>query len=136
MIVFFEPKLSAEFDRMDWRLQELVHYAERELGHTHQCDLLVTSIERTSEETRRIYQRAGLTPPQSSVHDVRPCRGLDAVPYDLDDDPDAVGRSLAAHLSARWVYPRGHSVCLWHAVSGPHWHFQVPWDALQLAPGA
>lgn len=132
MLVFRHADQSAEFDRCDWRLRELVYYSERWLSFEKGCDILVTSVERTADQTRRLYLDSGRTPPRASVHDVRPCRGLDAVPHEIED-LEAPGQALADHLSGRWVYPRGHKVCLWHSVAGGlHWHFQVPWDGLSL----
>jgi hypothetical protein len=124
-----------ELERADWRLALVLAVLARE-ARLRGMHVRVTSVERTRERTAQIYREAGLTPPTSSVHDVRPCRGLDAVPVAIGeihtDEVHLAAAEAADAVNRIVIYPRGKKAVLWHSVSAPHWHCQVPGDGLEL----
>jgi len=139
MLIFVNDTQRAEFERMDSRLKQMVDYASA-VASNWGYDLRVTGIERSRERTIEIYRASGKTPPGASVHEVRPCRGLDAVlvPNDapLFVAKHQAGTELASFISKRFIYPRGKQSCLWHSVSGGdtglHLHFQVSADGMVI----
>lgn len=124
-----------QLSRCDWRLH-VVLGALAWQANLRGLSLRVTSIERTPEQTAAIYESAGATPPASSVHDVRPCRGLDAVPVAIgelrEDQIRQAAKEAAEAVNRIAIYPRGFQAVLWHAVAGMHFHCQVPYDGLEL----
>lgn len=139
MIAYADPALEAQHRTIDWRLA-LVIASTHELVRDVGFDLMLTSIERTVSKTHAIYEAQDLTPPSVSVHDVRPCCGTDVVPIGAGGRsmlPELVGEWLANRINERYVYPRGKSTCIWHAIGagGKHWHLQVPtWGDLVIRP--
>lgn len=112
--------------------------------HTQQENVIVTQIFRTRAQTIAIYQAAGLTPPDSSVHEsvkiagdaMSGCRGCDlsvrmARPGMRYDEwsflPSTRVRAFVDAVNATWRYQESeaHQVALYHSVSGPHVHLQV-----------
>lgn len=124
-----------QLSRCDWRLH-VVFGALAWQARLRGLNLRVTSIERTPEQTADIYRSVGAPPPASSVHDVRPCRGLDAVPVPIGELPgdqvQQAAREAAEAVNRIAIYPRGFRAVLWHAVAGMHFHCQVPYDGLDL----
>lgn len=129
MIYYARPELADEVERADWRVQvqlrKLAELAE-ELG----VDVEVTCAERTLAETQALYREAGrIVPEGPGVHDVRPVCGIDAIPKGrgVEEVPIDVGPSLEFKMNELFRYPRKHQkACMWHDVTGAHWHLQVP----------
>lgn len=129
------PGLAVELERCDYRAQVVLGLLATKAG-AYDCDVQITNIERTPAQTRAIYERAGRKPPASSVHDVRPCRGIDCIPVLrplAKGGLEAIGQVIADEVNELVRYPRGLSAVIWHSIgAGIHWHIQVPWDDLAL----
>ena len=83
MIKFKEPELEAQLNREDPKLQKLIKWVHDYCLKKHGVHITITEVERTREETIRIYIRqinpkTGklYTPDEvkSSTHETEPCR--------------------------------------------------------------
>lgn len=139
MLIFESKTQQLEFQRMDSRLKQMVDYASA-VASNWGYDLRVTGIERSRARTIQLYADSGKPAPAASVHEMRPCRGLDSVPVPNDAplfvQKSRIGSELALFVSRRFIYPRGKQSCLWHSLSGGeaglHLHFQVPADGMVI----
>lgn len=130
--IYGPGELLDQLARADARLHMILSLLAQEAADFG-CRVRLTSVERTVDETRALYERAGRTPPSGpGVHDVRPARGADLIP---DPRGSGAGPLVADRVNKIVVYPRGYKAVVWHDVGdGLHWHVQVPWDGLELLP--
>ena len=100
---------------------------------------VITEVWRSHQETVALYLAAGRNPPRYSVHETRPCRGLDWSSRASDGYQMTLetGRVLERYLNQRWRYHAAgkYNVCHLHTLAGLaglHFHLQVrPADETQ-----
>ena len=100
---------------------------------------VITEVWRSHQETVALYLAAGRNPPRYSVHETRPCRGLDwsSRAHDGYQAPMEVCRRIEQKLNLRWRYHAAgrYNVCHAHTLAGLaglHFHLQVrPGDETQ-----
>ena len=138
-MIYLNEELADQIERADWRLA-LVLRDLQEMMADHGYDLKLTGVERSRARTIEIYEAAGKPVPAASVHEAKPCRGADCVPEPWDPvggvtELDEAIPQVLEQINSRYRYPRGKKCVIWHAVGGaPHFHIQVPYDELELAP--
>lgn len=140
-LLFDREHGPAMLGRSDRRLQ-LVCIATDEEAERLGYRVLWGSIERTNEETLRIYRDQGAPRKKGYVspHDVRPCRGADGGLFVESGRPpiavDEAASRIVTRVNAHYVYGRGLHVLLYHAAGtgALHFHAQVPPTGLAIDP--
>lgn len=124
---FSTPKLAEQFQRVHLKLRGLMQWVDAWLDDAYEEELIVTDLERTLAQARRIYAACiDKMPMGGGPHCTRPCRAADASLKQLTIDQQ---NHLAHDINVEWEYDphRPKMVCaLIHDVGhGRHLHLQV-----------
>ena len=134
MIKFKEPELEAQLNRADPKLQKLIKYVHDYCLEKYKKDTIITEVERTREETIRIYIRQinpktgkPYTPDEVAVstHEARPCRAADIRSNNFTDDECL---AIQYAINSTWIYDPDRlniKCCKYHGGTAMHFHLQV-----------
>jgi hypothetical protein len=126
MIIFETKKQEDEFNRIDPRLQAEAFMVEGFIQFYFGLDMFITHIEREDEQQDEIYKDNPeyKIKPWPSVHQSRPCRGIDFRSYTFKKEQR---EGLLLFVNIHLPYGKeGHFTLKWHDVGqGEHFHIQV-----------
>ena len=134
MIKFKEPELEKQFNNADTKLQKLIKWVHDYCLEKHKVHVTITEVERTREDTVRIYIRQinpktgkNYTPDEVAVstHEANPCRAVDIRSSNFTDDECL---AIQYHTNSNWIYDPDRlnmKCCKYHGGTAMHFHLQV-----------
>ena len=134
MIKFKKPELKQQLNRADPKLQKLVKWVHDLCFEKYKKDTIITEVERTREETIRIYIRqinpeTGklYTPDEvkASTHETKPCRAADKRSSAYTNDECL---AIQYAINSTWIYDPDRlniKCCKYHGGTALHFHLQV-----------